>query len=330
MKLSILNDPIKGKPWCNLGKFFLDSGAYSVFHSGSEELDPINYAHYVFPRLENFNIIAAPDKIGNATLLDNFNLYRDFTNTLETIGEWDDIAHKIAYVYHLGDEDNDMSMDELLEELHDDGIGWIAIGGAAGSRNSKSERLQIMARTIRQIRHKTNIKVHLLGCFSPEFVKVLKPDAIDSAAYMSSGKNLAVKKYTKDWKLHLYMYPKPNDERMTVFKKELQWLHSIGLLPETPSFFMHHYRNMPDSDPAKIQNALFFAAFEHFVRDAFRNEFIAYMTLYDSNRICRMGSKIVEHIFGGRTLISFADGENGTDAKLRKYRNFSIKKKGRK
>ena len=306
--MGLFESPVAG---INLGKAFLDCGAYSVLTGFWKELPITQYIDFVGKQHESFRVIAAPDVIGDAKATAvNLKLF------MENLPTQVDRA-KIAYTYHLNDLDL-TTYEKTLEYCKEQRIGWLAIGGlVAGNRNTVS--LMVGIEEALRIKEKVypELKVHLFGGHNTEFIKNFRPDSVDSATYLQAAKNLGAI-YFKDWDMLKVNFPRNKVESNALGKKMLDELDIWEGIDKEE--FYREFKKTTQAIQLWLVNAMAVKEFERWVNKQW--EFTYFMTVATSMplTIKKRGSAVLEQYeaaWRNRTLVAFPSFlDNKTNAYL--------------
>jgi hypothetical protein len=194
--LSLLGERGTSFQYPELGRFFLDCGAYSVLTGVWQGLPVNDYTEFVIRYQKKIQVLAAPDVIGSAT--ETFGYLKSFVEVLRRRGEWEKLADRVLITYHLVDRDL-ITFSDMARWAYDRGVRWLAIGGIAGTGGSKEAKWAPLeaVRNLVYDKIKLPFKLHLFGGSSVDFVYHFRPDAVDSSAYLAKGKMLGLLRFDK-------------------------------------------------------------------------------------------------------------------------------------
>lgn len=278
-----------------LGKAFLDCGAFSVL-TGQWEALPIDaYIKFVDEHADKFEIIAAPDVIGDAKA--TFANLRYFTSKLSARNRWDALKKKVIITYHLGDRDFD-TLKNMLLFANEVGIEWVAIGGIVTPGTSIEQRFIGINEVIKQVRStQHNFKVHLFGGYTPEYIRTFKPDSVDSSTYLQKARMLQLFRYAPEtWKMTSISCPRTSTKEILDFvMAHFEPLYDlIGLTDKEK--LRNELRSLPDGVKFWVVNGLYMRLFEQEVRKTIPN-FRYWMTVASLDDGIRYGEYVSNFLF---------------------------------
>lgn len=192
--LRLFNEPGTLSQYPELGKFFLDCGAYSVLTGSWAELPIDDYIEFVIRYRSKIQVLAAPDVIGSAS--GTFEYLKKFVRVLQSRSEWESLARRVLITYHLTDRDLD-TFCEMAKWGYSHGVRWLAIGGIAGTGGSKEAKWAAIEEVTKLVYDELQLpfKLHLFGGSSLDFIYHFRPDAVDSSTYLAKGKMLGLLRF---------------------------------------------------------------------------------------------------------------------------------------
>lgn len=250
-----------------LGPAFLDCGAYSVMTGLWPELPLHDYYRYVAESHRYYATIAAPDVIGS--MPQTFDNLKDFVFNLRTKyghGVWDAVKDRVAIAYHVTDKDF-RTAENALRYAADNGVGWLCIGGIVAPGMNTIQRYIAIGETLNLVqRLNLNFKVHLFGGYEGEYIKVYKPDSVDSATYLQSAKVLTMAHY-RSWDMVKQDVPKEHylQNRMILNQARLLGLGDRDERAELEAVM----NEIPDGVKLWLLNAWAVKKFEDWVRNQY-------------------------------------------------------------
>lgn len=272
------------------GQGFLDCGAYSVLTGKFERLPINDYAVFTNETVKHWRIIAAPDVIGSAK-----KTYVNLAEFVKLVSK--EVREKTAITYHLGDRDL-TALRKMLEFGWNNDIRWLAIGGIVTPGSKHQERLIGINEILRIVRKEVKLpfRVHLFGGYTPEYIRVFRPDSVDSSTYLQKARMLHLFKY-ENWKMVSIAAPRDSEKALLDFIMT-HFAQLYQLFPDQLDKveLREELRKLPDGVKFWILNGLYMRLFEKQVRST-NPDFTYWMTVAALDDSARYGDYVGNILF---------------------------------
>lgn len=229
-------------PYLDMGKLFLDSGAYSVRTGAIDKLDVTEYSKFVNSYRKYCSRIASPDVIRDAKQTEiNTRLFASLVEP--------DCLHKIFTVYHCSDKSmtNLKNVIKYTEEL---GIGNLALGGLAGARLKKEEKRSVFRQIAEVLPNPEDrpFDVHMFGVMDMDPIKIIKPNTVDSASALAISKKYQLMTYDpkseslKATEIYGHLDRETMCRRLHYhYHKRIEIVNKLGMYGEFPEYTLEQF-----------------------------------------------------------------------------------------
>lgn len=288
-------------------KSFLDCGAHSV-HTGTLDEIPIEeYAAFLEDHHEKFDIIAAPDVVGDSrqTEINTFKFMKLIEGKVP--------VEKILPVYHLQCR-KISDLERAVTYARELGLSRFALGGALGVGFTHDEKYAALVSCRGKI-PREEFKVHLFGIFVPGLIRAFKPDSFDSSVGLQVGRFQKLINYHNGKWGHVSFEQLSAELSADQAKKRFEEYlikYAEELKDEVPiagtKQFAKEFWKSGRSAQALILNTMASIIYERYCEKSFEQDIRYYMTSLQalaescSPRIV----KVIGQMFSHRALFSFA------------------------